>query len=75
MHPIQQGTSVKDIRGRQVGVVATVRSCCIELKEGGRALQPEAVLAVGDFGVELICDADQLGRFACPIHSRVANSA
>ena len=67
---LKSGTPVKDVRGRRLGHVSAVLSCCIQVSEQQLAVTREAVFLVGEFGVELICDADQLGRYACPLHTR-----
>ena len=72
MEMLQLGTLVKDIRGRSLGEVGAVRSCCVQLRGADvTSIKREAFLSLGDCDVELICDADQLGRYRCPGHSPV----
>ena len=68
MRPLARTLVVKDIRGRQLGTVATVRACCIQFADG-RAVQHTAVNTVDPFAIELICDGDQLARYECGMHS------
>jgi hypothetical protein len=69
MQKPEQGFAVKDIRGRSLGQIAAVRGCCLQLSDGRGSFKPDAVLSVGQFGVELICDAEQLSRYACQMHT------
>lgn len=68
MSPIEVGIPVTDVRGRRVGVVAAVNSCCIGLNDGGLVVKRDAVFTVGANAVELICDANQVTRYGCAAH-------
>ncbi len=67
MNARDTGLPVRDIRGRRVGTLSAQYSCCIRLHDG-RAIRRDALLSVDQLGAELICDGDQLARFACPLH-------
>mgnify|MGYP001007263555 CR=1 FL=1 len=69
MTTIGLGTQIHDIRGKRLGEVRAVNSCCIQSTEGAN-IQRDAILNVQEFGVELICDADQISRYACKLHTR-----
>lgn len=68
---IEPGTRVHDVRGRLLGTVGNVYSCCIQL-DGHRYIQHSSVFNVTDGGIELVCDANQVVRYSCRIHGAVA---
>lgn len=71
MTRIEPGTRVHDVRGRLLGAVVSVYSCCIQL-DGQRYIQHSSVFNVTDGGIELVCDANQMDRYGCLIHGTVA---
>jgi hypothetical protein len=64
--------AVRDIRGRSLGKVLGVRSDCFQVSAptGERwHLTPGSIFSVTiPDGVSLVCDFDQVWRYACPIH-------
>ena len=71
MAQIAPGTRVFDVRGRSLGAVSGVYHCCIALP-GDRHIQHGAIFNITDGGAELLCDEDQLSRYACLIHRAAA---
>ncbi|MGE0600044.1 MAG: hypothetical protein AB7J35_09750 [Dehalococcoidia bacterium] len=67
MRDLQLGDRVIDVRGRHVGNISDIQPCCIAV--GAIRIVPDAVLQINDSSVELICDADQLARYACSVHA------
>ena len=63
-----ENMAVRDVRGRGVGAVAALNDCCIQVRGTGLAIQREGILGADQFGFELVCDYDQVQRYACPIH-------
>ena len=68
MEKIRTDQEIQDVRGRLLGRVKVVHPCCIEA-DTGIAVQPEAIFGITAFAVELVCDADQLTRYACGMHA------
>ena len=68
--PVRVGMLVRDIRGRTVGHIRTVFSCCFEVQgESFHAnLNAESVYNVDTGVVSLICDMTESDRYACLIH-------
>jgi hypothetical protein len=62
------GLLVIDVRGRRLGTVAAINHCCIQLDTGYCVAAP-GIFAVTTSEVEIVCDADQLQRYACPLHT------
>ena len=68
MEKVRTDQKIQDVRGRVLGHVKVVHPCCIEA-DTGLAIQPAGIFSITAFAVELVCDGDQLGRYACGMHS------
>ncbi|MGE0599643.1 MAG: hypothetical protein AB7J35_05615 [Dehalococcoidia bacterium] len=73
MRHIQPGKPVFDVRGRRIGEIRDIRHCCFNVDLF--CVRPEAIFQAGDSSVELICDLDQLNRYACAVHTAGAAAA
>lgn len=67
MSQILSGMRVHDVRGRTLGAVVAVFPCCIEIV-GGRHIQRNAIFNITESGAELVCDGNQVDRYACLVH-------
>lgn len=62
------GLIVKDVRGARLGTVVFVNHCCL-LLDTQHAVAAAGIFDVTSMEVELVCDANQIERYSCPIHS------
>jgi hypothetical protein len=69
MYTLEPGMPVQDSRGRSLGTIAHLRSCCLE-PSAGPILQMDALIAVDQWGA-LVCDVDHRRLFRCPTHGDV----
>jgi hypothetical protein len=66
---LSTGIIVRDIRGRRVGKVASLNSCCYEVINGeNRNLVAASIFNVAIGEVTLICDIGELARYRCQSH-------
>ena len=67
------GVLVVDVRGRHLGRVVAINHCCIQTDKP-QVISSAGIFAITESEVELICDSEQISRYACPIH-KVADVA
>jgi hypothetical protein len=73
MNQFRIGMSVLSVRDQHIGTLMAVNPCCLLIDRrdalGHLAVKPGAVYDVQFQRVVLICDQDQVHRYACGMHS------
>jgi hypothetical protein len=73
MNQFRIGMSVLSVRDQHIGTLMAVNACCLLIDRrdalGHLAVKPGAVYDVQFQRVVLICDQDQVHRYACGMHS------
>ena len=75
MQRLTIGMRVCDVRNRLVGVISRINACCFEVDRRPTLslfLVSGAVYNVEAGEVDLICDTNELGRYACGLHNSAA---
>jgi len=77
MNQIRIGMSVLSVRDQHLGTLMAVNPCCLVIERphapGHLAVQPTAVYDVQFQRVVLICDENQLSRYACGMHTETVS--
>lgn len=71
MNRLAVGMIVYTIRGRRIGRVTQIGTCCFTVRTIERSLEltPGSIGSVADNSVTLTCDGWDFRQFACPQHS------